>query len=321
MSTRWPRPLIEAGVAIVRDRAGRVLLAERQPFQLSPGFWELPGGKIEDGETAAQAAARELREEVGLEALNLVPFAVHEHLFATRRIRLHLFLVTAWRGSAHGREGQRIAWVDPAAPEVGPILPSNLRAMALLGLPNVVFSTRAGPRAIAEALEMAPSVTAGGSAAILVDEPDLAPAPRRMLALRLATAVRAVGGLVFVRGDLQAAIQSGAAGVADSPHRLPLPTTRGPLLRLAICASATDVIDAVSAGADALLIDTTSEQAVPWLRSVPPCPAFVRGGPVLAIEGEDRRRLGAWGSLADLMREGRAAARVHADNPARQATG
>lgn len=319
MSTRWPRPLIEAGVAIVRDRDGRVLLAERQAFQLSPGYWELPGGKIEDGETPAQAAARELAEEVGLEARALVPFAVHEHLFATRRIRLHLFLVTAWRGTAQGREGQRIAWVDPRFPEVGPILPSNLRAMAVLGLPPVILSTCAGPRAMDAALALAPALAAAGRAAVLVDEPELAPAPRRMLARRLVGLARGAGGLVLVRGDLQAAIQAGAAGVADAPDRLPPLIPRSPFLRVATCASAADVASAAAAGADALLLEAPTERALAWLQGMPPCPVFLRDGPTAGAQSADGRRLGAWLTFADVAGWGSASTGAQASGQRRQA--
>jgi ADP-ribose pyrophosphatase YjhB (NUDIX family) len=59
-------PQVAVGAFIFDDR-GRVLLIERgQPP--SQGAWTVPGGKLEPGETLAQAVAREVREETGLVA-------------------------------------------------------------------------------------------------------------------------------------------------------------------------------------------------------------------------------------------------------------
>ncbi|MCJ2011155.1 NUDIX hydrolase [Methylobacterium sp. J-076] len=59
------RPFVGASIAVIR--AGRVLLAARanEPMR---GVWTLPGGLVEAGETLADAALRELSEEVGLTA-------------------------------------------------------------------------------------------------------------------------------------------------------------------------------------------------------------------------------------------------------------
>ena len=59
-----------AGASIVVLRGDAVLLIQRgkRPYA---GFWSLPGGEIQWGETAADAARRELKEETGLLALNL----------------------------------------------------------------------------------------------------------------------------------------------------------------------------------------------------------------------------------------------------------
>jgi 8-oxo-dGTP pyrophosphatase MutT (NUDIX family) len=52
---------------VLSDRDGRLLLLRRAPDDHRfPGFWEFPGGAIDAGENACEAAARELREEVGL---------------------------------------------------------------------------------------------------------------------------------------------------------------------------------------------------------------------------------------------------------------
>ena len=60
-----PAP-VECAGAVVRDEAGRLLLV-RRGREPAAGLWSLPGGRIEPGETAAEAAAREVREETGLE--------------------------------------------------------------------------------------------------------------------------------------------------------------------------------------------------------------------------------------------------------------
>jgi ADP-ribose pyrophosphatase YjhB (NUDIX family) len=59
-------PTVAVG-AFIFDAQGRVLLIERgQPP--GEGLWTVPGGKLEAGETLAQAVAREVREETGLVA-------------------------------------------------------------------------------------------------------------------------------------------------------------------------------------------------------------------------------------------------------------
>src|SRR4051812_40744276 len=60
-----PQPVVCAG-AVVRDAAGRLLLV-RRGRPPSAGLWSIPGGRVEPGETPAQAAAREVREETGLD--------------------------------------------------------------------------------------------------------------------------------------------------------------------------------------------------------------------------------------------------------------
>jgi 8-oxo-dGTP diphosphatase len=60
------RTLVVAGLITAAD--GRVLLTQRRADQSLPLAWELPGGKMEPGESPPQALARELSEEIGVRA-------------------------------------------------------------------------------------------------------------------------------------------------------------------------------------------------------------------------------------------------------------
>jgi 8-oxo-dGTP diphosphatase len=65
--------VVVVGAALIEE--GRLLAARRSAPPELAGRWELPGGKLEPGESAEQALVRELREELGIEAqpLDRVP--------------------------------------------------------------------------------------------------------------------------------------------------------------------------------------------------------------------------------------------------------
>jgi ADP-ribose pyrophosphatase YjhB (NUDIX family) len=65
MQTEKPVERVKCAGAVVRDGEGRLLLV-RRANEPSRGLWSLPGGRIEPGESAPAAAAREVLEETGL---------------------------------------------------------------------------------------------------------------------------------------------------------------------------------------------------------------------------------------------------------------
>ena len=93
------------------DAAGRVLVAQRPAGKHMAGGWEFPGGKLEPGEDRWVGLQRELREELGIEALSGRPVIAYDHDYPTRRIHLDLWLVTEFTGTPRSMEGQPLQWL------------------------------------------------------------------------------------------------------------------------------------------------------------------------------------------------------------------
>lgn len=115
------RPVLAVSIAVFRDD-GRVLLATRGKPPMAD-LWSLPGGKVELGETLAEAALRELREEVGVEA-EIIAF--NDHVEYIQRdesgaVGAH-FVIASFVGrwiageATPGPEAGAVLWADPFDP-------------------------------------------------------------------------------------------------------------------------------------------------------------------------------------------------------------
>jgi 8-oxo-dGTP diphosphatase len=280
-----PRPrahVVDVAVGIARDANGRVLVAERTARQISAGYWELPGGKIDAGETPAQAAARELTEEVGIAARTLRPWIVYDHAFTLKRVRLHFFRIDAWTGTPHGREGQRIAWIDPADPAVEPILPSNRRVLAALGLPPVYAVSPGGDARDAEGfIALLPALLRRGVRLIRVREPHLTPDVRSAFARRAVELAGSAGARIVLSGSVLEAARAGVTGVHSCSRELRRLSARPPVdLWLVTCHDAVEAARAVELGADAVVLDRArlGAERAGALAAALPVPAFFAGG-------------------------------------------
>ena len=101
---------VVVGAAIVRD--GRVLAARRTSPAEAAGRWELPGGKVEPGETPDEALVREIAEELGC-VVEVVAWLPGEVAIGDRHV-LTVAVARLVAGEPEPREHDAIQWLGPA---------------------------------------------------------------------------------------------------------------------------------------------------------------------------------------------------------------
>ena len=101
-------------LALVNEK-NEVLISLRKNKKEYDGYWEYPGGKVEEDETLEQAIIREIKEEINLEiSKNCVApltFAVDQH--GGSETILFLYICRKWEGSITSLLDQKIKWVKP----------------------------------------------------------------------------------------------------------------------------------------------------------------------------------------------------------------
>lgn len=187
--------MIEVAAAVIERPDGSFLLAQRPRGKVYAGYWEFPGGKIEQGEAPARALTRELHEELGLDVERAYPWITRVFAYPHGTVRLNFFRVTRWKGDPHPREDQAIAWQRLDAPMVAPMLPANAPVLASLALPGeyaVTDSARYGLDSIRLRLEK-------GLSLIQVREPSLPGTERERLTRQVLELAHRHGCKVMVK--------------------------------------------------------------------------------------------------------------------------
>lgn len=96
---------VGAAALVVHDPERGVLLLHRHRFVVDAWGWEIPGGRIDDGETPAQTAAREALEETGWRPGPVRPLFSYHPISGLSDQRFHVFLAG---GASYEREPDRV---------------------------------------------------------------------------------------------------------------------------------------------------------------------------------------------------------------------
>jgi A/G-specific adenine glycosylase len=125
-------PFQVIGVGVVRNGAGEVLIDQRLNEGLLGGLWEFPGGKQEPGEAIEATIARELREELAIEAAVGEELITLEHAYSHKKLRFVVHLCTWLSGEPQPLASQQVRWVRPEQLGDFPFPAANARIIAAL---------------------------------------------------------------------------------------------------------------------------------------------------------------------------------------------
>ena len=124
-------PLYPVVVGVVYHQ-GRMLITQRKPDGLLGGLWEFPGGKIQPGESPADACVREIREETGIPVRIVSHLCQVKHAYTHFKIQMQVFICQALSGAVRLNGPVDFRWITPEEMDQYPFPGANHKFMGLL---------------------------------------------------------------------------------------------------------------------------------------------------------------------------------------------
>ena len=126
-----PVPLYPVVAGVVYHQ-GRMLITQRKPDGLLGGLWEFPGGKIQEGESPADACVREIWEETGISARIVSHLCQVKHAYTHFKIHMQVFICHALSGAVRLNGPVDFRWIAPGDMDLYPFPGDNHKFMGLL---------------------------------------------------------------------------------------------------------------------------------------------------------------------------------------------
>ena len=105
---------IVVSIALINNE-NEILLSKRPKKKHLSGFWEFPGGKVEEGEAPEKALIREVKEELNIDINNkcIAPLSFSEFDYNNFQLLLLLYICRRWDGVPMSMENNKLEWVKP----------------------------------------------------------------------------------------------------------------------------------------------------------------------------------------------------------------
>jgi 8-oxo-dGTP diphosphatase len=127
------RPIRVVAAVIARD--GRYLITQRRPTAVLPLLWEFPGGRVEPGESDADALLREVMHRLGVEVKVGALISFVSHPYERYTVDLHLYECTIVQGEPLEQNVLAYRWVTSVDFDQYPFTPADEISMSkLLGV-------------------------------------------------------------------------------------------------------------------------------------------------------------------------------------------
>ena len=204
---------VEVVCAVIQKSNGEFLLAQRPAGKVYAGYWEFPGGKIEPGESEADATARELQEELGIIVEQSYPWLTRCFVYPHANVRLHFRRVMRWHGELHGKENQAFAWQRIENVKVAPLLPANGPILKALALPVIYGITHGQEIGEAFMLYRLRAALDKGLRLVQVREKAWPRNKVEAFAQQVLSIASPFNAQILINGDVELAQSLGAAGV------------------------------------------------------------------------------------------------------------
>ena len=250
---------------VIRNENGEILLSRRPPGRHQAGKWEFPGGKVEAGETAQAALARELGEELGISASNLLPRIQVPYRYPDREIQLDVYDVLDYSGEPRGLEDQELTWVPLPELTRYEYPAANLPILTSLALPDWYAISNCMALGEKRFLQILQRKLGNGLRLLQVREPEMKPENFTSLSHKIVAIAHRHQARVLLNTDDPSLVKSTRAdgihlnsGLVDRLQSRPLP---GSHLVAASCHSKAQLEKAQQLSADFVVLSPVQSTA------------------------------------------------------------